>query len=276
MPAIINEVTKMSSARKVICGLRRDLYARRCLTVLKAFIDDSGSGGDSRWFILAGYVGTVEGWDLFGPQWQAVLDARPRIEYLKSSEAESLRPEGQWAGITQEQRNAKLDAFIKVIQRCARRAIAIRMKPKDYETVIRGNVPPMWDNPYYFLFMSFITAATSIENLIFDDEPTEFIFDTQRGVEKRSEMLYYQMIEQSRFAGRIVNVLYRDEKEFLPLQAADLLAWQVRRAYCVTDETRRRHFDAALHCVDKSFMYTITKENLKEYLVNMVARVRSE
>jgi hypothetical protein len=88
--------------------------------VLKAFIDDSGSGGDSTWYVLAcacrlSSLGTVEGWDSFDSQWTTVLHADPYIEYFKASEAESLRPDGQCAGVNKKQRNPKIDAFIEVI-----------------------------------------------------------------------------------------------------------------------------------------------------------------
>jgi Protein of unknown function (DUF3800) len=66
---------------------------------MKAFIDDSGSGGDSPWFVLAGYLGTTDAWDKFDEPWRAVPDGPPSIGYFKSSEAESLRPDGQWKGI---------------------------------------------------------------------------------------------------------------------------------------------------------------------------------
>jgi hypothetical protein len=49
--------------------------------------------------VLAGYVGTVDDWDepAFGKEWAHALSDVPRISYFKASEAESLRPDGQWA-----------------------------------------------------------------------------------------------------------------------------------------------------------------------------------
>src|ERR1035441_6269714 len=79
--------------------------------VFKAFIDDSGSGGDSPWYVLAGYMGTVEGWDSFDAEWTSVLHADPRIECFKSSEAERLHYHSQWAGVSKEQRDSKIDAL---------------------------------------------------------------------------------------------------------------------------------------------------------------------
>jgi hypothetical protein len=246
-----------------------------CVTVLKAFIDDSGSGGDSPWVVLAGYVGTVEAWDLFDPQWRAVLNAPPRIEYFKASEAESLRTDGQWAGVTEGQRDAKLDALIKVIQRCAKRAVSIRVRQKHYDEVIKGNVPPMWDNPYYFLFMGYIAVATSIEKFFYNDEPTEFVFDNQEQFEKTSDRLYRGMINYERFAGRAANVAYRNDKKILPLQAADLLAWQIRRAYSVPREPRRPQFDSAQQCSEPPYVHTLTRKELLELVFRMDAHAEA-
>jgi len=47
------------SVREALAGMRHDKFGDVYLAALKAFIDDSGSGGDSPWFVLAGYLGTA-------------------------------------------------------------------------------------------------------------------------------------------------------------------------------------------------------------------------
>ena len=75
------------------------LFLIGCLyTMLRAFVDDSGSGGDSKWFVLAGYVGTVQQWELFDAPWIAALHAFPPIEYFKASEA-AVHNRGAWKQI---------------------------------------------------------------------------------------------------------------------------------------------------------------------------------
>jgi hypothetical protein len=228
---------------EIVCGLRRDLYAEFRAGVLKAFVDDSGSGGDSKWFVLAGYVGTVEAWDRFDPLWLSVLYQSPRIEYFKSKEA--IHRHGQLRGFTEEQRDAKLDALVNVIGDCADRAFCARVRQSDYNELVKGQIPERYDSAYYFLFPFFIGAVVNMERLDGLSEPTEFVFDS----DERFERLAYEMVPKlmplKSFSGGIVSVLYRNDKEFLPLQAADLLAWQIRRAFSVTKEPRRKHFDAA-------------------------------
>ncbi|HMF74567.1 MAG TPA: DUF3800 domain-containing protein [Bryobacteraceae bacterium] len=62
----------------------------------------------------------------------------------------------------------------------------------------------------------------------------------------------------------IINVHYEDEKRFLPLQAADLLAWQIRRRFCVTTELPRRQFEEAIHSPRlPPFLKALTREDLE-------------
>ncbi len=243
--------------------------------MVKAFVDDSGSGGDSTWYVLAGYVGTVCDWIGFEPAWRVALENPPRIEYFKASEAESLKE--LFAGFTRDQANAKIDALIEVIARHAQRAIIVRTRQKDYNEIIKPKIPEIWDDAYYFLFPSFISAVLTMEKYFGSGEPAEFVFDSSERLDKRATQQYSQLLDLPQYAGRMVNVWFRDEKDFLPLQAADLLAWQVRRAFCVTTEPRRAHYDGAKACPkEKPYSFTLTRESLQDALAAMDASARHE
>jgi Protein of unknown function (DUF3800) len=231
---------------------------------MKAFIDDSGSGGDSPWFVLAGYLGTSDAWDKFDEPWRSVLDGPPRIEYFKSSQAESLRPDGQWQGINARERDQRIDSLIEVIGTHAMQPFCVRLQQKDYDEVIKPWVPPMWQNPYYFLFIAFLSSVTSTHKYLGGAEQIEFIFDSNDQVDEPSFRLYNQVSHLGQFAGRVKEIRYEDEKIFLPLQAADLIAWQVRRRHCVT-EPHRKHFDAAIGCTPMPlFEHIISRDRLHD------------
>jgi hypothetical protein len=247
-----------------MAGLRHDYFGKVNVCALRAFIDDSGSGGDSPWFVLAGYVGTVEAWDSFDKPWRTVLDGHPKLEYFKSSEAESLRPDGQWAGISKGERNQRIDTLIEVIGNHTLRSLYVRLKQQDYNEIIKPYIPDAWDNAYYHLFIGSIAAFTSIEKHLGASRPIEFFFDRQNRLEKPSKRLY-DMVGGQLFGNRVVDVHYEDEKLFLPLQAADLLAWQLRRRFSVIDEPPRPHFENALFCPpEKPFEYLLTRRQLEE------------
>lgn len=88
------------SIRSMYCGLPRDKWDRRLLVSLTAYIDDSGSGGDSQYYVLGGYVASVTDWDLFTKDWIAELHNKPEIDYFKSAEAEAL--DGQFTLVPRE------------------------------------------------------------------------------------------------------------------------------------------------------------------------------
>ena len=139
-----------------------------------------------------------------------------------------------------------MDSLIAVIAQCAHWAICARVRQADYDEIVKNQVPPRWDSPYYFLFSVLIGSTVLVEKLHHNAEPIEFIFDS----EQKRERPAYQLASNfhprlSSFDG-FANVSYCDDKQFPPLQAADLLAWQIRRAFCVPTESRRRHFDDAL------------------------------
>jgi len=129
--------------------------------MLKAFVDDSGSGGDSTWFVLAGYVATVEQWNTFDSRWLDALHAHPRIEYFNASDAESLK--GQFSGFAVDERNKKIDLLLDVIEMSVDWSICARLIQKNYDDLIKGRVPKRWDSPYYFLFPILIGSVVTIE-----------------------------------------------------------------------------------------------------------------
>ncbi len=251
----------LSSIRLAMAGLRHGYFSEVYVHSLRAFIDDSGSGGDSPWFVLAGYVGTCEAWDAFDEPWLAALKEPPRLKYFKSSEAESLKFE--FAGFTKEQRNQRIDSLIEVIGKHALRAMYVRVKQQDYNEVIKPYIPERWDNAYYFLFTGIIAASTTAEKYAGTSRPIEFFFDNANRLKAPSRKLYGQVSDLPQFGNRVIDIHYEDEKEFLPLQAADLLAWQIRRRFSV-EESPRPQFESALNCPPQPpFPHTITREELE-------------
>jgi len=121
----------------------------------------------------------------------------------------------------------------------------------------------MWQNAYYFLFIGFLSVAASTERHLSEKRRIEFFFDSNKDVEK-SKKLYGQVASLPQFAEIVEDIRYEDEKIFLPLQAADLFAWQVRRRFSV-QENPRPQFEASLNCPpERPFTHTLTREHLEE------------
>ena len=112
-----------------------------------AFVDDSGSGGDSPYFVLAGYCASESTWAAFWPDWQSVLDLAPKLTYFKVSEAKTLS--AQFAGFTAEERTKRVNQFIDVILDHDLQEASIAVPEKFYREILASLLPGKVSNPYY-------------------------------------------------------------------------------------------------------------------------------
>ena len=224
-----------------------------------AFVDDSGSGGDSPYFVLAGYCASEATWEAFWPDWQSVLDLPPKLAYFKMSEAETLR--GQFAGFTTEGRAKRVNQFIDVILAHDLQEASIAVPDEYYREILDPLLPGKVANPYYMAFIGLVSALAGLNRHRGSTETTDFIFDEQKGIESKALKMYHRLkaLSPHRQLGRVV---YRSDREMLPLQAADLIAWQMRRFRCsfepVREELRRLHSGSR-----REFRSTLTKRHLQ-------------
>jgi hypothetical protein len=224
-----------------------------------AFVDDSGSGGDSPYYVLAGYVAGESTWAGFVPDWQAVLDCSPRLEYFKMNEAEMLT--GQFAGFSSEERDARLDEFIDVVLKCDPWEASVAVPAKEFQEVLRPVLLKSHDNPYYSAFIAMVTAFSGIYRWSGYDETVDFIFDEQAGMQNKMHRLY-QRFRHWYPNWRLGRVGFNSDKKVLPLQAADLIAWQTRRFMCSREGTRTQF--KRLHSRRQAFRKILKRRELQE------------
>ena len=121
-----------------------------------AFVDDSGNGGDSPYFVLAGYSASDATWAAFWPAWQSVLFPARNSAYLEISEAETLN--GQFAGFTAEERTKRVNQFIEVILAHDLREASIGVPERDYRDILDPLFPGKFANPSYIAFIGLVSA----------------------------------------------------------------------------------------------------------------------
>ena len=217
--------------RALVCGFPRDVRRNRWITVAQGFIDDSGSEPSKPIFVLAGFLSDVERWERFSDKWQERLHERPSIAYFKMQEANSLK--GQFLRWKERDRNLKVRQLIQIIRHHVAMRVSCSMEWNDYRDILKGRVRPHAnDRPYFFLFYRIIANVIGfqMENNI--PEPVDFVFDQQGKIGKRA-LLWYDWILKNRspqlrpYFGD--PPIFRHDDKVLPLQAADTLAWQIRR-----------------------------------------------
>ena len=241
-----------------------------------AFIDDSGSGGDSPFYILAGYSAPEATWAAFWPDWQAALDVAPKLEYFKMSEAESLK--GQFSGFSPEQRTERVNQFIDVIQAHDLREASIAVSAQAYQDTFYPVMHKSHASPYYLAFIGMVSALAGINRHSGSPELTDFIFDEQDGMENKALRMYVAV--KTHFPERqFGRVAFRSDRQMIALQAADLVAWQIRRFRSTPSEHLRNELQRLHSCRRPPFRSTITRKDLQhlaDVTITNVPNLRQE
>ena len=231
---------------RLISGISPDTRSRRWLMFVQAYLDDSGMGQPPV-SVIGGFIAPAEKWAAFSDEWQQILDMRPSIAYLKMSEAEACS--GEFSHWSEQRRDERIALFFSVIEKYATAAIASAVPTEMYRKVFSGSVSKefqYWEHPYFLLFYGAVTSLAQHFASTGLKEPIDFIFDSQPDQMKRILETWEMLGKHGdpKIRSLVTNPpIFRNDKLVLPLQAADLHAWWVRRM-CDSYLTGRPRRDA--------------------------------
>ena len=204
--------------------------------MIQAFLDDSGTKGTHPIFTFAGFIGRAEVWAQFSEEWSTWLNTPPKIEYLKMAEAAKLK--GQFQHFDATQRNDKLKECVAIIKRhLPQWAIHVTVDIGEWWRVIAPDTPKMLSDPYFMAFWGILlgVCCEMLDTKV--PERFEVVFDEHSIFRPRINLWYLFVQDMLRelhdeALARIMppSPLFRDDKEFVPLQASDVLAWLFRHA----------------------------------------------
>ena len=201
------------------------------MAMLSGYVDESGNDGKSTSLVLGGYVLPAENWLAFSCDWKKVLDNAPRISYFKASQAEYGN--GEFAGIDQPLRNAKVLELLAVIEKHVPLGLVCWMRFDSWEEILLPRASPGFDNVYYPVF-DWIIKENFNQRKDFECS-TDFIFDDDKtNITLKTNLItiHYGIREQVAAIPEFYKMLgsspaFKDDK--IVLQAADLLVWHKRR-----------------------------------------------
>jgi hypothetical protein len=208
--------------------------------VLQCVVDDSGSSSRSKWFVLGGFVAPAESWAKFADEWKAALDKPPGLCYFKSHEATKLDGEfDRKKGWTEELRDQRINELAAIIRKYAVLRVSVSIKHVDFDKYIKSLPTPgrmlASDFPYFMLFTQLMMSVAGLTSVFAAKQTCKFIFDQQEGFDTEI-MLWWPWFKNLAAHGTQTDFTkvidsppqFENDKAFLPLQAADLYAWQVR------------------------------------------------
>jgi hypothetical protein len=246
----------------------------------QAYIDDSiGTDGT---YVLAGHIATTEQWAEFSQEWKALLrfgtlDKTGDYHFHMVEMAQS------------EERMERVIAFRRIIEKYAILSIAIKVNVNDLKAAIHRIYVHGFDinfthykHPFIFslfgLMRTFNENRIKFDHLIPAHEPVHFFFDesehrrlvtsTWRRFTKSIPDDWRHLYESTPNFG--------DDKVHLPLQAADLWAWWVRKRYEQGERDRLFGGDVFDRHLEQRYVPKVFVEYKQDKIVkNLIETVKS-
>jgi hypothetical protein len=206
---------------------------RRILLPMQALIDDSGGKGEGDTFVLAGFIGRSEAWADFVDRWQAALDRDRGIPYFKFRDFSHRG--GVFTQFSEEERRKKASDLVAAMAGGGFERVSITLDLKAFAE--RYGVS--WEgldigHPYVWTFQMMIGAVAITLFHGGHRESFDIIFDEQSSFAAKCKK-WYRAIKEICVPPQLQPLLptepiFRDDREFLALQASDLYAGLVRSA----------------------------------------------
>jgi len=191
--------------------------------------------------VFAGLLTTAENWMAFSDDWRTVLSREPKVWRFKMSEAANRTD--AFGHFSVVERNQKLHELAEVVRRYSPIVIYISIDVASYARTIESLTEQPLNEPYFYLFFATIwRIAADLANRGLR-ERFEIIFDDHSILASRVKLWYpffrdyldrlaREDPDPLTVGGKEIMPLdpvFRTDDEFMPLQAADLFAWLLRK-----------------------------------------------
>jgi len=246
---------------------------------LQAYIDGSGTGNPSG-LILAGYVARASEWEKFSRAWREKL-VEAGLRRFKMHEM-----------VTQKQRDFAAYFYRTIEEYNIEVALSCAFDTAGLARFVDAFIPksPHLDrralkNPYLYAARQIIENLALAQEKMGLREPVDFIFDNES--EKKRLSPHWDWFRASlapevkRLMGR--DPIYQDDEQCMPLQAADLWAWWVRKWHEEGNKNgveqlalpwgAKRHIKRTHWVYDEAFFRSALQESLRADHPNIAEKI---
>jgi hypothetical protein len=239
--------------------------------MLTAYFDESGHSATLGFFALAALVAPSESWPLFDAEWQRVL-GECDAPYLHMREfAHRLGPYEAWP---EERRRALLSGCVSAIKATRAVAVGAVLDVADFNSLSDGDRVRLQD-PFFCCFQEVVRGA-AISGVFEDsDVKVNMVFSTQDEFCGRASSLYEAMLRSIDVRNRIGGLAFEDMRDRPALQAADLVAYELRQHYQLGREEPPRPTRWAFREIVEHQRHTLGAQRLK-YLPRWYLNAQAE
>lgn len=241
------------------------------VAVIRAFLDESGTHDGSPVVTVAGYFARHMTWKIFTRDWRRALKP-DGINIYHATDAQAL--EGEFKGWTEDERDDLVKKLLPIIARQQMVGVAMSIVMRDYAEATKNRKWPhkIIGSPYATCFQWLIREILSSAQRVNTDEPIA-IFHEQNNYKGEAERAYEYVKLRHDKNNNLAGFAFSTKDKYVPLQAADILAFEAGKAASNSGQKMRRpltamsrpHNRPIIKFYDKSNMMmlldTITKFN---------------
>lgn len=259
------------SVTNLLVGMPRHLREGRLLMMLKAYFDDSGSHSLGAVYVVAGYIAPVEQWVAFEDEWSSALTLHG-LSFLKAEHAH--RRSGEFSGRSRERVAQIMEHMSGIIARHASYEVSVQVPRAEFDKAVEeANVlqRPKYRSPYLLCYRELMGLLRPLLPFIFTDQwpGLDVVFDDQALIQGVIQSAAREGVP----VGTLVSsTVFGDDKVHLPLQAADVIAWSLHRAYTTGEVPTATRSLMAL----PAFRIRVDEPRMREFASGLAPAIRSD
>lgn len=230
---------------------------------MQAYIDDSTEAGSV--LVLAGYIATVPQWVTFTEMWQRALNGFPGTGPFKMNK------------LKQKHHRPRVELHYSIIEQTVSGGVCIAVPIDSFKKVCAEfSVGPRYSNPYYMAWILTISVFRQFYTEANWTSSVEITFDIQKEENFVTEAWHLLKEKQNGDTDPIKKApRFKDDKEVLPLQAADFLAWWARKAWIKNKTFKNIElFPWDYKCSTLPYLFAeMGEEGMRRHLQNTVGAI---
>jgi len=209
----------------------------RIVMIFTVYLDESGIHRDSQDVVIAGYIATNEQWISFETEWKQALSEFGIPFFHMSDYAARKSHYKTWKNSERETRYERLTNIIKANTTYS---VGITISRIDYAAAMGAIAPTMASGLYGYIVNTLVLSVyLALRSIGYPDAQIAYVLDRHKGSGAIFSLLTelgvaldnaaHENGKDSNLVG-FLSVTAEDSKRFVPLQAADILAYQLYRA----------------------------------------------
>jgi hypothetical protein len=200
------------------------------MAMLRGYFDDSGTHPTSEIVVMAGLFGYPAQWDYLSELWAKVL-ASPcpgKLPIPRFHMAACQAGDEEFLGWKRVECDFLVDELISIIRKCGLSGFGGAVPRKAYDEIVSGDLRRATGDPETLGIINCFSMFVRYGRHLDEKADLAFIFD-DRPQQKRNVDRIWEVYNRERNENDVaaVSVTFGSSKKILPLQAADLLAWEI-------------------------------------------------